>query len=676
GLVSPDTFIVDKVSGKVLEKKTGTKESSIWLSPNGGTTEDTSKRGDTLSLTDEDLQRLTDMLVRVEDYYNRPIDIEWAFSDGRLYLLQARPITAYIPLPEEMITEPGVQKYLYYDHTLLDIHDALSVLGTDFFRVENIEFTRCLMGTENVFGAKDGIFITLEGRGYANISNMIKLMGKKRSIELWGMQDAIFSDVLKNSDLSEYIPKKLPKRLRGVMVKTLLSNIGLIVNMAKASINPKRYHETFILEKDQLMEYLEGIEKDKNENILVKDFLLGLVSKLAPFITLRAMPLSIAAEMSRSRIKKIFEKEDPEIREKVAFLERSLPHNVTIEMGLDLFKLSCFEEIARCESEDEFLQKLEDKDFSDGFLKAWDHYIETYGFRCPKELDVATPRYSEEPEKIFEQLRGMINTKGTNADPKAIFEDGMRGREEAFNYLYMVAGKMSKRKQKKLKKNYDTLVLFSGYRELPKYMIIKMTSLFRDRVLEIAESFVESDRLDHSEEIFNLTIDTIDLATTDSSIDLRAIADDNTQFYNKIKNIRHFPQFIDSRGKIIRPEKRESKVGEIIGEPISPGIVRGKVKVLNSPDEKPVLPGEILVARTTDPGWTPLFLNAGGIILEVGGILQHGAVVAREYAKPCISGIIDATTEFKDGQEIEMDGGIGVIKILDAHLEEKDKEVK
>jgi pyruvate,water dikinase len=103
-----------------------------------------------------------------------------------------------------------------------------------------------------------------------------------------------------------------------------------------------------------------------------------------------------------------------------------------------------------------------------------------------------------------------------------------------------------------------------------------------------------------------------------------------------------------------------------LGEPISPGVVKGQVKVLHEPDEKPVLPGEILVTRATDPGWTPLFLNAAGIILEIGGTLQHGALVAREYGKPCIAGIEDATEILKDGQTIELDGASGIITLATA----------
>jgi pyruvate,water dikinase len=107
------------------------------------------------------------------------------------------------------------------------------------------------------------------------------------------------------------------------------------------------------------------------------------------------------------------------------------------------------------------------------------------------------------------------------------------------------------------------------------------------------------------------------------------------------------------------------KPGEIAGTPISPGIIRGRIKVLHSADEKPLLRGEILVARATDPGWTPLFINAAAVILEVGGMLQHGALVAREYGLPCVSGVANATNLWPDGTLVEIDGAAGVIRVLE-----------
>jgi rifampicin phosphotransferase len=125
-----------------------------------------------------------------------------------------------------------------------------------------------------------------------------------------------------------------------------------------------------------------------------------------------------------------------------------------------------------------------------------------------------------------------------------------------------------------------------------------------------------------------------------------------------------FPRIIDSRGKILRARRPAARPGELLGQPISPGVVQGKVKVLRRPGEKPILPGEILVARATDPGWTPLFLNAAGIVLEVGGLLQHGALVAREYGKPCVAGLEEVTEHLQDGQLVEVDGTNGTVRLI------------
>ena len=105
--------------------------------------------------------------------------------------------------------------------------------------------------------------------------------------------------------------------------------------------------------------------------------------------------------------------------------------------------------------------------------------------------------------------------------------------------------------------------------------------------------------------------------------------------------------------------------GTIVGTAVSAGVATGPIKVLNDPFEKEVEPGDILVAVTTDPGWTPLFINAAAVILEIGGELQHGALVAREYGKPCVSGIADVTHQFEDGQIVEVDGNTGRVRIVD-----------
>ena len=129
---------------------------------------------------------------------------------------------------------------------------------------------------------------------------------------------------------------------------------------------------------------------------------------------------------------------------------------------------------------------------------------------------------------------------------------------------------------------------------------------------------------------------------------------------------KRFPILFDSRGRLFFQEKKVSnKKNELIGDTVSFGKIRGKAKVLNSVDEKEFNAGEILITKATDPGWTPLIINCGGIVLEVGGMLQHGALVSREFNKPCVVGIDNVTKIIKDGEEVEVDAIEGVVRLLD-----------
>ncbi len=154
-------------------------------------------------------------------------------------------------------------------------------------------------------------------------------------------------------------------------------------------------------------------------------------------------------------------------------------------------------------------------------------------------------------------------------------------------------------------------------------------------------------------------------AQQDSSLDLRAFVETNLVPRAKQSQVHEWPRIIDSRGMIFRAKREPAEEGELTGDPIAPGVVRGIANVLLSPYEKPLNKGEILVTRSTDPGWTPLFMNADGVVLEVGGALQHGAVIAREYGLPCVSGVDNATGTIMDGQMLEVDGTNGIVRILE-----------
>ena len=217
----------------------------------------------------------------------------------------------------------------------------------------------------------------------------------------------------------------------------------------------------------------------------------------------------------------------------------------------------------------------------------------------------------------------------------------------------------------RFQKRYKVLETFAAYREIPKYYIILAVDYIRRRVLEMAEIWVESGRLDRVEQVFNLNYKQVVQAEKDPGLELRSLADENSAYYARFNRQLNPPSLIDSRGFIPTLPRRPASENELVGTPVSPGTVIGPVKLLKRADEKPVMPGDILVTRATDPGWTTLFLNAAGVLLETGGTLQHGASVARESCKPCIVGLDQITSRLEDGQMVELDGSSGIVTVLE-----------
>jgi phosphoenolpyruvate synthase/pyruvate phosphate dikinase len=204
-----------------------------------------------------------------------------------------------------------------------------------------------------------------------------------------------------------------------------------------------------------------------------------------------------------------------------------------------------------------------------------------------------------------------------------------------------------------------------GYREHPKYILVVGIDILRKRALKLGKEFVEEGRLEKKEQIFDLTMAQVTKAEKDRKLKLMPLVEKNTAPYKTVAHIKDWPRIIDSRGKIFRA-KREEKEGKegMVGDAISPGIIKGRAKVLHSPYEKPLLKGEIMVAKMSEPSWTPIFINAAGVVLEVGGPLQHGAIIAREYGIPCVSGVYGATKQIKDGDLLEVDGSDGHVRII------------
>jgi pyruvate,water dikinase len=295
-------------------------------------------------------------------------------------------------------------------------------------------------------------------------------------------------------------------------------------------------------------------------------------------------------------------------------------------------------------------------------MRQWDDFMQRYGFRGPNELDLASTRYADDPLLVLEQMRQYVMIdESAHESPQQSYERRQRERRETYRKL--LEGTRNPLKAQLVRRLYRATEAFSGFREIHKYYLVMAGYEVRRRALEVGRELAERGRLDSAEQIFDLTYEDLQGSYKVPDWNLRERAHRNTRYRRKVEKTpgASFPVMVDSRGNIPRPASRAAGPGVLFGEGVSPGVARGPAKVLSRVGEKPVLPGEVLVARATDPGWTPLFVNAAGVVLETGGGFQHGALVAREYGKPCVVGIEDATERITDGQEVELDGEAGTV---------------
>ncbi len=676
GLVTPDHFVVDKPARKVIESTLGSKDLTIRLSGEGGTVEEYVADIAGFCLTDAEALSITDKVIEIETLYGNPVDIEWAFADNELYVLQARPITTWVPLPDDMLTAPGERRTIYMDGALSDgmtMNAPISPLGLDVMgKFEDFIF-EYFLGIE--FGDEDdhedareedsaGIIIRSGARLYMDMSQVFWIASPKSMAKSMEIVNEGMSHALASLDRKAWRSAEKPSYFKFWMFRWLpkvLWNMRTFIWLSiKASMNPERAYERY---KRGVEEFETSIRNDFDMALPVNEFLDGWLERATPALMEVTMPPLVAfmygAMLPIDRMYKKASDEDIALSEK---LKMGFEGNVVVEMGMALHQLANALPPEEFEDIDALAAKIEHRDMPASFLTAWDAFTYKFGMRGPMEMDVASPRYGGDPRLALNQMRSMRSTGNASFDPVAAHQHNISERARAFEELQQKAGWRRRRRLRRINRVMD---LLAGTRDTPKYHLVMVIALIAKRCILEGEKFVAAGRLDRTDQIFCMTFADIENANNDATLDLRALTAERMAFNRHLDNhVRQFPAAIDSRGRILRPPRRDEKPGELSGTPVSTGVVTGPVKLLQTPDEKPVNEGDILVAYTTDPGWTPLFTNAAGILLEVGGILQHGAVVAREYGKPCVAGVPDLMNRLHDGQIVEVDGTAGVVRLV------------
>jgi pyruvate,water dikinase len=353
-------------------------------------------------------------------------------------------------------------------------------------------------------------------------------------------------------------------------------------------------------------------------------------------------------------------------------LAQSAPHNVTSEMGLALLDVA--DAIRPYEEVVAFLHNVEDDGFLDelprlaGGWQARDaiqDWLEKYGMRCVGEIDITRPRWSECPTALVPMILGNIR----NFEPGAGTRRFEQGRQEAWKREQELLERLrilpdGERKAEEVRRMIDRVRRYIGYREYPKYGMVSRYFVYKQALLEEAERLVQAHVLREKEDAFYLTFQELHdvVRTHDVDDPLISRRKDAFRSYQALTP----PRVLTSDGEAVGGSYRREELpaGALVGLPVSAGTIEGRARVILDMAEAELEPGDILVTECTDPSWTPLFVAIRGLVTEVGGLMTHGAVIAREYGLPAVVGVEHATRLIRDGQRIRVHGTEGYVEIL------------
>jgi pyruvate,water dikinase len=386
-------------------------------------------------------------------------------------------------------------------------------------------------------------------------------------------------------------------------------------------------------------------------------------------------------------------------RELALEITRGLPHNVTTEMDLALWQTA-----QRIQADPDALQAFRDNasedlaaDYLAGSLPslaqdAIGEFMARYGVRGLAEIDLGRPRWRENPTPVLEAVKSYVAITDPARAPDAVFARAAVSAEAAIERLSAELRRTPHGRIKAARARWAARRVRSlaGLRETPKFTIIRALGLLRAALLESGKDLVRAGFLLRPEDIFFLRLTELQrLAGLDLEAgaptlkaETQARVDERLRSDERETRRRQAPRVLLSDGRAFyegmgphATDEGTTAAHELTGSPVSPGVVEGRVNVVLNPAAAKMKPGDILVCPGTDPSWTPLFLVAGALLMEVGGLMTHGSVVAREYGIPAVVGVHAVTTRLRTGQRVRVDGTRGVVSILDDNVEGFSEQV-
>ena len=596
------------------------------------------------ALTDAQVVQLAQLGRRIEAHFGSPQDIEWCLVDGGFWFVQSRPITTLFPIPVANDEENHV--YVSVGHQQM-MTDAMKPLGLSLWQL-----------TTPRPMAEAG------GRLFVDVTQALGARTTRAGIlESLGRSDPLIGDalrsILRRGDFIPTVPDGGPQATPpGGALEPIETDPAIVVDLIERS-------------EASIATVQRDIETKSGSALF--DFIVADIGELKRILFDPRSHQVFMSAMEATWWLNDHMQAWLGVKNAADTLTQSVPHNVTSEMGLALLDLA---DVIRPYAEVvAFLQQVGD---DDGFVDAlpplaggqvardaFVAFLDRYGMRGVGEIDITRPRWSERPTMLVPLIRGNIK----NFEPgegERRFEQGLQ--EASLFELDLLARLRElpdgEEKAAETKRKIDRVRTFIGYREYPKYGMVSRYFVYKRALLEEAERLVRAGVLGEKEDIFYLSLQELHDVVRTNRVDDQLIRRREDAF--RSSHALTPPRVFTSDGEVVAGTygRVDVPVGALVGLPVSAGTVEGPARVILDIAEADLEPGDILVTAYTDPSWTPAFVTIAGLVTEVGGLMTHGAVIAREYGLPAVVGVEHATQLITDGQRIRINGSDGIVEIL------------
>lgn len=661
GLVTADLYKVK--DERLIEKKIARKQVAIYSAATGTETRKIANEQQQLpSLSDEQAVQLAQVGKQLESHFGSPQDIEWGIMDDVIYILQSRPITTLFPVPA--IIDDSLHLFLSMGHAQMMI-DPMKPLGISVLRTA-VPFGKQRPQDESVFLLEAG------NRPYIDATELLnnKWGRKLLPVFLANVDEAMSRAV------QEYVRRMQPESGRktrsgpgfGFIRKALaiFTDIALNIlyrNNSQAAEEMAAYIERRVRQNQAKLRAYSGADRIRCAQMILNSLLPDIFLHIAQYLGAGIITFKLIDTLSRRWLGDAKE---------LGSISKSPPGNVTSEMGLALGDLSdlagqspAIVGYIAAAADETFFAGLAAIQDSSLFHRQLSDFLIKYGMRGTGEIDITRPRWRENPSQLIPAIMSHIQGR----KPGEHRQEFASGRTEADAAIQTLLARLRETPggffkaliMARLVKAHRNYI---GLREHPKYFLVQNLDLIKQAVLQEAEALQKTGALEQSADVFWLSLNEIAEALATGRVDY-ALLQARKEAYERSGKLVP-PRIMTSEGEIIKGNFTAQHVpqGAVVGSGVSAGIVEGRARVIPRLEDARMEKGDILITTFTDPSWTPLFPLAAGLITEVGGLMTHGAVVAREYGIPAVVGVDGAMQLIKDGQTIRVNGDEGYVEII------------